>query len=127
MPTPSSLAPDEILAAMGAATQGHVSVSRGALPFVIPCAVRVCDGGLIIDSPHPSVVRGAERHDIAALQVEARLDGQDWSLSATGPLDVSADGAWIAASSALFSAECLSSPHGHSIDPLLRSGLAERA
>lgn len=156
MPSPTEPTPEQMLVAMARAGRGHVSVSRGALPYVIPCAVRVVAGDVVIDTSHPSVTRGAQRRDIAAVQVEARIDDACWSLSVTGPLatlpeasipvdtgvevrpdasvdhvtghDISVRSAVVVPSSeALFRAECLSSPHGHRVDTLLRSGLAERA
>ena len=170
MPSPSEPTPEQMLEAMGRAGRAHISVSRGALPFVVPCRVRVVAGDLVVVTSHPSVTRGAQRRDIAAVQVEALIDGVCWSLSVTGPLtlldaaaghpieldadrahavgqafaggpmsdrsaapsdDAAASGVVTAlvvpSREALFSAECLSSAHGHRVDPLLRSGLAERA
>lgn len=121
------LTPEEIVAAMGHVGSAHVSVSRGALPFVVPATIRVTSDEVLVESDHPSVVNGAHRSDIAAIQVDAVLDETLWSLLATGPLHTSADGPAMARATVLLGAECLSSPHGHRIDPLLRSGLAGSA
>lgn len=49
----------------------HVSVSRGALPFVVPSNISADEtGSLVLSSSHPTVIRGAERGDIAAVQVD---------------------------------------------------------
>ena len=127
---------------MSAITAAHVSVSRGALPFVVPTHVHQRpDGSLVLDSEHPTVVRGAQRGDIAAVQVDApqqRIrtlvpgvcsegsaadDTTVWSLTATGPLSFHDGTAVLERGELMVNVECLSSRHGHLIDPLLRSGL----
>lgn len=134
MPSPSEPTPEQMLEAMGRTGRAHVSVSRGALPFVMPCGVRVAGGHVVVETAHPSVTRGAQRRDVAAVQVEALIDGTCWSISVTGPLAIRSTSdapqrgdVVLPTREALFSAECLSSAHGHRVDPLLRSGLAERA
>lgn len=136
------------MVAVGAA---HVSVSRGALPFVVPSGLTLDAGrDLALTSEHPTVIRGAERHDIAAVQVDVPGDlmrrylptaavqdaegsnaGADaeasWSVTATGPLMLRHGRAVLAADEMMIITECLSSSHGHLIDPLLRSGLTPPA
>lgn len=120
------LSTESILSAMRTVGSGHASISRGALPFVLPTRVAVhgpdARADVVLLSDHPTVLAGVRRHDIAALQVDAEIDGVWWSLHVTGPLSGSVHGPVIRHDEAMFAAECLSSPHGHGTDGLLRGG-----
>lgn len=110
---------DEILTAMHRAGRAHLSLTRGALPFVVPTGVRLHHEGLVLDSLHPSVLLGASRGDIAAVQVDLAAGAALWSLLATGPLLHGSLGVLMRRRDAMFSAECLSSPDGDPLDPLV--------
>lgn len=120
---------EQLVTAFCRETAGHVSVSRGALPFIVPVELSCTPERIDVLSDHPTIVHGASRGDIAAIQVEAHIDGTDWSITATGPLstvDEATDkqGAVVHTASALVAGERLKSGHGQRFDPLLRSGLA---
>lgn len=125
MTNDTEMTQEQALKVMRDVASAHVSVSRGALPVVVPSRIHLStDNDVLLDVVHATVVRGAERGDIAAVQVDGvGASGEHVSITATGPLSVIDGLPGLQHDHLLVSVECIDSTHGDVIDPLLRSQL----